>query len=103
MMYYAGVDKYIGSTTTKCVVLDRERKVVGKTIIPTGVDINKACIEVLSITLKNLNIKENQIKTIVTTGYGRYIPPYAERHRRKSRPLSKVSSGLVMAKNPRLG
>ncbi|MGE5342286.1 MAG: acyl-CoA dehydratase activase [Candidatus Omnitrophota bacterium] len=76
MMYYAGID--IGSTTTKCVLMNEEKKLAGKTIISTGVDINKACLDILSTTLKSINIERDQIRTIVTTGYGRYIPPYSQ-------------------------
>lgn len=74
--YFAGVD--IGSTTTKCVVFDSSGIIAGKTIIPTGTNINKACADVVSICLESMSVSQDQLQSIVTTGYGRYIPTYAK-------------------------
>lgn len=74
--YFAGVD--IGSTATKCVVFDSNGIIAGKTIIPTGTNINKACSDVVSICLGSMNVSLDQVKSIVTTGYGRYIPTYSK-------------------------
>lgn len=74
-MYYIGID--IGSTSSKTVVLNKQRSIVYKFIIPSGWN---------SIDTSNL-IKEDLYRhgfvfeksTIVATGYGRVCVNYADK------------------------
>ena len=68
--YIAGVDA--GSTYTKAALIDNEGKLIATTIIMTGVRIVEAAKRVYSELLKNAGIKEEEVKYLVGTGYGRY-------------------------------
>jgi predicted CoA-substrate-specific enzyme activase len=72
--YYAGVD--IGSSTTKCVIMNEKGVFqIGK-ILPTSKDINKVSNAIIDICVDSLGIVHDDLNTIVTTGYGRYMPSY---------------------------
>jgi (R)-2-hydroxyacyl-CoA dehydratese activating ATPase len=66
----AGVD--IGSTTAKCVILDPEGRVLGKSLSPVGVDIVKDAERALEAALTDAHILRSDLAFITGTGYGRY-------------------------------
>ena len=70
MIYGAGVD--VGSTQTKAVVMDENRKVLGQTIIPTGANVIKAAEKAFPIAVKAAGLHTQDIAYVVGTGYGRY-------------------------------
>jgi (R)-2-hydroxyacyl-CoA dehydratese activating ATPase len=70
MSLVAGVD--IGSTTAKCVVLDPEDRVLGKSLSPVGVDIVKDAERALEAALADAHLARSDIAFITGTGYGRY-------------------------------
>lgn len=73
-MFYAGVD--VGSRTAKVVILEDE-EIKASNIISTGPESVKTAMKVLDEVLKKINITISDLSYIVTTGYGRYIAPFA--------------------------
>lgn len=70
MSYAAGVD--VGSTQTKAVIIDEDRKIVSRSLIDTGANVVKAAENVYLEALKNSGVQEEEIEFVVGTGYGRY-------------------------------
>ncbi|MFW9929464.1 MAG: acyl-CoA dehydratase activase [Candidatus Thorarchaeota archaeon] len=66
----AGVD--IGSTTAKSVILDENKKIIGKSLSPVGVKIVEDAEKTFEKAVKNAGIKKDQVNFIVGTGYGRF-------------------------------
>jgi (R)-2-hydroxyacyl-CoA dehydratese activating ATPase len=69
-MLVAGVD--VGSTQTKAVVLDDERRIRGRSLIDTGAIITRAARTAFDAALADAGIAETDIAHVVGTGYGRY-------------------------------
>ena len=67
--YFAGVDS--GSTTTDVVILDREKRIVSKVILPTGAGAEKGAARALEEALTQAGLTEADLTATVTTGYGR--------------------------------
>jgi len=67
----AGIDS--GSTTTKAIVLDRQEKIVGFAILPTGADSRDASRKVLARVLDEIGVGQTDLAFVVATGYGREI------------------------------
>jgi (R)-2-hydroxyacyl-CoA dehydratese activating ATPase len=69
-MLVAGVD--VGSTQTKAVVMDDQRRVVGRALIDTGAIITKTAQDAFTEAARDAGIDEAEVAYIVGTGYGRY-------------------------------
>ena len=67
--YFAGVDS--GSTTTDVVILDREKNITAKVILPTGAGAEKGAARALEEALAQAGLQESDLTATVTTGYGR--------------------------------
>ena len=67
--YFAGIDS--GSTTTDVVILDRERNIAARVILPTGAGAEKGAARALEQALAQAGLKETDLTATVTTGYGR--------------------------------
>ncbi len=76
MKYTAGID--VGSTYTKSLILDEENKIAGKAMIKTGFQLAKAAQEAYSNALSEINLKEDDISYIVSTGFGRHQVPFKD-------------------------
>jgi len=70
MGYAAGVD--VGSTQTKAILLDEQRRIVGRALIETGANVVKAAEEAYVEALRDGGLREEEIDYVVGTGYGRY-------------------------------
>jgi predicted CoA-substrate-specific enzyme activase len=68
--YAAGVD--VGSTQTKAVIIDEDRKIVGRSLIDTGANVIKAAESSFVEALGQADIDEEEVEYVVGTGYGRY-------------------------------
>ena len=68
-MIFAGVD--IGSTTTKCVLIDENKKQLAFHIIFTTFDRNESGNQVLRLALEDCGKSEEDLGFVVATGYGR--------------------------------
>ncbi len=67
--YAAGVDS--GSASTDAVILDRERRMIGSAILPTGSGAAAGARKALDLALARAGIVMSDLDAIVTTGYGR--------------------------------
>jgi len=72
----AGIDS--GSTTTKALVMSRDRRVVGSALVPTGADSRKASGFALREALREAAATRETLGFVVATGYGREIAGEAE-------------------------
>ena len=71
MAYAAGVD--VGSTQTKAVVIDEERRIVGRALIDTGAQRDRWRRRTRSQqALDSGQVREEEVEYVVGTGYGRY-------------------------------
>jgi (R)-2-hydroxyacyl-CoA dehydratese activating ATPase len=73
-MLVAGVD--VGSTATKAVVLDENKRIAGKGLLNTGANVVKAAETACALALKEAGLEEWDIAYTVGTGYGRYKVPF---------------------------
>ena len=69
-MYVAGVD--VGSTQTKAIVMDMQKRIVARALIRTGANVVKAAERAFEVALKSEDIHPDEVHYIVGTGYGRY-------------------------------
>ncbi|HET8748457.1 MAG TPA: acyl-CoA dehydratase activase, partial [Ramlibacter sp.] len=74
MIYVVGLD--IGSTYTKAIALDGDRKVVGTAVRRTGFKLAQASEAVFEDLLANAGLQRGDITYVGATGYGRYTVPY---------------------------
>ena len=65
-----GVD--VGSTQTKAVILDRDRRIVGRALIDTGVNVTRAAERAFQTALDHAELSREQVSYVVGTGYGRF-------------------------------
>jgi len=68
-MYYLGID--IGSLSCDAVLIDEKKQILSSSVIPTGAKNQEAIERVCNEVLMKKNISKDQIKAIVSTGYGR--------------------------------
>lgn len=73
--YYIGID--IGSTSAKTIVLDENKKIVERILLPTGWS-SKETSEIILKKLNELNYNVGN-STIVATGYGRVSVSFANK------------------------
>jgi predicted CoA-substrate-specific enzyme activase len=69
-MHVAGVD--VGSTQTKAVVVDRQRRVLGRSLVDTGAIITRAAQSAFDAAVEDAGLEPADIAYVVGTGYGRY-------------------------------
>ncbi len=70
MAYAAGVD--VGSTMTKAVIVDEEKRIVGRSLTDTGANVIQAAETAFQMALRDGGIGEEEVEYVVGTGYGRY-------------------------------
>ncbi len=73
--YVAGID--IGSTSTNVVILDKDKNIISYSIVSTGAKSIHGAKTALDDALKKAHISKDNIKYIVSTGYGRINIPFA--------------------------
>ncbi len=76
MSFTAGID--VGSTYTKAVILDRDRKLAGKAIVNTGFRPADAAARAYHQALAQAGLEESAVAYVVSTGYGRYQVPFRD-------------------------
>ncbi len=74
-MYVAGVD--IGSASSKAVIFDG-RRVIAHAIIATGAESAASSERVMKQALEAASLRLDDIRFVVSTGYGRVIVPFAQ-------------------------
>ncbi|MBI3940932.1 MAG: 2-hydroxyglutaryl-CoA dehydratase [Acidobacteria bacterium] len=70
MAHSAGVD--VGSTQTKAVILNEERRIVGRALIDTGANVIAAADRAYHEAMQDAQLNETAVEYVVGTGYGRY-------------------------------
>lgn len=77
-VYYCGCD--IGSTYSKAIILDADGKIVGQSLIRTGIDPEQTSRDTIGAAMKGLpGIKDiSEFAYLVGTGYGRNEVPFAD-------------------------
>ncbi len=75
-MNVSGVD--VGSTATKAVIVDANRNIVGRGLIPTGANVVKAAKKAFQMALETAGLDDHEVGFIVGTGYGRYKVPFGD-------------------------
>jgi (R)-2-hydroxyacyl-CoA dehydratese activating ATPase len=70
MIYAGGVD--VGSTQTKAVVVDHDRRIVGRALIETGANVVAAAERGFEIAVADSGVDRDQVAYVIGTGYGRY-------------------------------
>lgn len=78
MTYTAGID--IGSTYTKCLVLDDDHRIMGQAMRPTGFRLAEAGARALGDALDDAGLGRDDVAYVVTTGFGRHQLPEADAH-----------------------
>lgn len=66
---YLGID--VGSVSTDAVLLDEQKKVIAFSIVKSGFDHKTAISKAIENTCRKAGIAREQVKSIVSTGYGR--------------------------------
>lgn len=69
--YYAGIDS--GSTTTDVVILDQDKTIRAKVILPTGAGASGGAARALEQALQEAGLTQADLTATVTTGYGRSV------------------------------
>lgn len=70
-MYFCGLD--IGSSMSKIILIDEKEDIIGYKFSKSGFEIRKTISDLYGSILDEHKIKEDQIKYIVATGYGRNV------------------------------
>jgi predicted CoA-substrate-specific enzyme activase len=68
-IYFAGID--LGSSYTKAVILDCDKKIVASSILKSGISFEKIGRKVLKKACKESNLSPQRIACVVATGVGR--------------------------------
>ncbi len=69
--YFAGIDS--GSATTDVVILDQDKQIVSKVILPTGAGASNGAQRALDQALQQAGLTPADLAATVTTGYGRGV------------------------------
>ncbi|MDX8416992.1 acyl-CoA dehydratase activase [Absicoccus intestinalis] len=68
-IYIAGIDS--GSTSTDAIIMDENAKIIGRSIVATGIGATQSADKALQIALEDAHLSKDQLTNVVTTGYGR--------------------------------
>lgn len=70
MKYFAGVD--VGSTQTKCIIVDEQRTISARALVETGANVARAGDRCFAAALEAGGIARESVACAVGTGYGRF-------------------------------
>jgi predicted CoA-substrate-specific enzyme activase len=73
---FAGID--VGTTTTKAVIIDASRKVLGYFVRRSGTDLALSAVTAFEHAAMQAQVAGETIHAIVATGYGRRNVPFAQ-------------------------
>ncbi len=74
MKTFAGID--VGTTTTKAVVINADKEVLGRFIRRSGVDLAAAAMAAFEAAMTQAGVAPDTVQAIVATGYGRKSVPF---------------------------
>ncbi len=75
MEYFTGID--IGASTTKAIILDAEKEILGYSVNSSGADFRAAADRAFEKSRKMAGLKTSDNCTVIATGYGRGNVPNA--------------------------
>jgi predicted CoA-substrate-specific enzyme activase len=78
MTYVLGIDS--GSTSTNAVIMNGDKKIIGKGSIRTGAKTSESAEKILAEVISSSSLKRDDISMIVSTGYGRVSIPFADKN-----------------------
>ncbi|HID86333.1 MAG TPA: ATPase [Anaerolineae bacterium] len=73
--YFAGID--VGTTTTKAVIINAHKEIVGQSVRRSGTDLAQVAMVVFEEAMAQAGIARDSVRAIVATGYGRRNVPFA--------------------------
>jgi predicted CoA-substrate-specific enzyme activase len=76
MLLVASVD--VGSATTKSIILDEDRQVLGRAVTKTGSDLAGAARRAYDQALQSAGAAESDVTYVASTGFGRYTVPFRD-------------------------
>jgi predicted CoA-substrate-specific enzyme activase len=76
---FAGID--VGTTTTKAVLIDAKKNVLGRFIQRSGTDLTAAATAAFEEAMAQAGVTRDLVQNIVATGYGRRNVPFAHQFR----------------------
>ncbi len=76
--YAGGID--VGSCTTKAVIVDGDREIVGSRVVYSATDFEAASKEAWEASLNEAGIDADRVTSVVSTGYGRRSVLFAGRN-----------------------
>ena len=75
MDFFAGID--IGASTTKAVIINQDRKILGYGVNSSGADFQAASDLAFQTARQKAGLSNSDKFRIISTGYGRRNVPYA--------------------------
>jgi predicted CoA-substrate-specific enzyme activase len=72
---FAGID--VGTTTTKAVIINANKKVLGRFVRRSGTDLASAAMTAFEEAIARAGVARETVQAIVATGYGRKNVPFA--------------------------
>jgi predicted CoA-substrate-specific enzyme activase len=79
MKTFAGID--VGTTTTKAVIIDTSKRLLGHAVQRSGTDLAAAAATVLEEAILESGMARETVEIVVATGYGRRSVPFAHHTR----------------------
>jgi len=79
MKYFVGID--IGASTTKAIIIDKNREVRGHAVTDSAADFNAAAEHAYAAAREQAGCRSDDTFVVVTTGYGRRNVSYADETR----------------------
>lgn len=76
MKYFTGID--VGASTTKAVIIDREKNILGHSVKYSGADFKGAAEKAFAEAQKQARSKTQDHSFVVSTGYGRRNVAFAQ-------------------------
>ncbi|MGA9347926.1 MAG: acyl-CoA dehydratase activase [Anaerolineae bacterium] len=77
--FFAGVDS--GTSTTKAVVIDAEKRILGSFVRRSGADLAGAAVVAFEEAVKRAGLSPEAIRHVTATGYGRHNVSFAHETR----------------------
>ena len=70
MRYAAGVD--VGSTQTKAIIVDEQKRIVARSLTDTGAYLVRAADRAFQTALDEAGLSRSEVEQVIGTGYGRF-------------------------------
>jgi len=77
MNYFVGID--VGASTTKAIIIDRKKEILGHSVNNSGADFKAAAERAFRESQKNVQKRISNRYVVFATGYGRRNVPFADK------------------------